>query len=1020
MSQVVLTHDEAVVQLAEDFVARYRRGEAPSLKEYVERFPEMATEIESLVDALLFMEKLGSKQSGKNKASEDQPPEFLGEYRILGELGRGGMGVVYEAMQSSLNRKVAIKVLPSSSTQQPLMKERFLREARTAAGLHHSHIVPVHGVGEQNGACYFVMQLIDGISCDRILHQLRQMRTQPATTMQAQQDISTRISTRKPTGETSKSHSRLLKQSQEWLAWSPSQRCREVARLGAAMAEALAYAHEQQVVHRDIKPGNILIDDHQQPWLNDFGLARPMEGSDLTASGQVVGTLRYLPPERFEGESTATGDIYSLGITLYELMTLQHPFTGNDHARVIRQIHQEIPAPLTTVIPEIPRDLNTIIMKCLAKRPEDRYQQASTLAADLRAVLADQPISARPLRWWEKTGRWMRRNPAIASLTTLLFAVLVTGMIAVTWLWLESEWHREEADKQRINVALERDAVREQRDVAKANLVDAVDAVDQFYNRVSDSALFDKPGMEVVRKQLLQDGINYYRSFLLRHANDPSLLREIAKAYSSFGSLQFQTETREAAAASLRKSGELYKQLIASAPSNKLRLELVKNNIVLYYACEFLGKFKDCRDVLDESQNELDLLKPGMEHDPKYLVMQAMLFHVRAKLSSKLKQGENALQQYTQALTCYNELCKLTPLNAIHRKEYARALIDLGNCFQIVFKEHDKAVEHLEQAQQQLLLLKFTSTLGSSLDRDLARCNNILANSYSVLKQYDKADYLFAKSQEEHKRLAQLYPMNLEYITGQAHSHKYSAKSYYNRENYTKAIEQYLLAERIFLQVLQKENRLENVRGSLIDTQTEMGRCYLFTNDNDGSLACFERLQENWLTYQRLFPNSYTIADRRDFSAVLGNLALSYMRKNRLPDAEKAYQQAIVAVNESGRMDPKLRLVHEYLSNYQLGLGRVFVAQNRLKEAVDTFETMQQHEANNPDRLYTASRELALCLAKVNTQEQSVLHQRCALLALSGLKRTIAAKDQYLKQLEADKAWVALRQHPEFSRTISR
>jgi tetratricopeptide (TPR) repeat protein len=195
-----------------------------------------------------------------------------------------------------------------------------------------------------------------------------------------------------------------------------------------------------------------------------------------------------------------------------------------------------------------------------------------------------------------------------------------------------------------------------------------------------------------------------------------------------------------------------------------------------------------------------------------------------------------------------------TPLNAIHRKEYARALIDLGNCYQIVFKEHDKAVEHLEQAQQQLILLKFSSTLGSSLDRDLARCNNILANSYSVLKQYDKADFLFAKSQEEHKRLAQLYPMNLEYITGQAHSHKYSAKSYYDRENYPKAIEQYLQAERIFLQVLQKENRLENVRGSLIDTQTEMGRCYLFTNDNDGALACFERLQENWLTYPSATP----------------------------------------------------------------------------------------------------------------------------------------------------------------------
>lgn len=442
MNTIASSKQDLVVQLAEDFVEKHRRGEFPSLDEYRVKYPELATEVESLIEALLLMEKLGSKQSHRNKISTADIPEQLGEYQLIRELGRGGMGVVYEAVQVSLNRHVALKVLPKQALSNVILKERFLREARTAASLHHSHIVPVHGVGEQDGICYFVMQLIDGISCDHILRLLHTHHHGKQSTEHAL------LHTRKSgftQADTVESDEQRDKSCQNWIVLSFNDRCREVARIGLDIAEALAYAHQQGVLHRDIKPGNIIIDRNNHPWLNDFGLARPMDDSNLTASGQVVGTLRYLPPERFDGLSGVEGDIYSLGLTLYELITCEMPYSTTDQAKLVKLIHDETPTSLLTLQPTVSADLNTIIMKCLAKNPNERYRLASELAHDLRAWLAGEPILARPLRWWEKAGRWVKSNPLVASLLSLIFLLLTAGLLTSSYLWWQAEQERNDA-----------------------------------------------------------------------------------------------------------------------------------------------------------------------------------------------------------------------------------------------------------------------------------------------------------------------------------------------------------------------------------------------------------------------------------------------------------------------------------------------------------------------------------------------------------------------------------------------
>jgi serine/threonine protein kinase/WD40 repeat protein len=476
------SRDVLLQQLVEEFVERHRRGERPALSEYADRHPNLAADIRELFPALVKIEHLkpaaGDLTGGfvPEGGPEGGPtPERLGEYRILREVGHGGMGVVYEAEQESLGRHVALKVLPRLALLKTTYLERFRREAKAAANLHHTNIVPVFGVGECDGTHYYAMQFIRGEGLDKVLRDLRRLRAAPGGPTVAAN-----------TSEGSVAHSLLTGRfaapaNEPFAGPTPSALTaadgthgsstlsaggpgadyyRGIARVAVQVADALAYAHRQGILHRDIKPSNLLLDQQGTVWVTDFGLAKAEGTDDLTQTGDIVGTLRFMAPERFDGRSLPQSDVYALGATLYELLTLRPAFDDVNKGRLVGKVLHEPPVPPRKLDPRLPRDLETIVLKCLAKDPAERYATAEVLAEDLRRFLADRPIRARRASDAERLWRWCRRNPVVAGLlaAVALLLSLVAVISTIAAQQLRSELHRaagaEHAEKEAKREAL--------------------------------------------------------------------------------------------------------------------------------------------------------------------------------------------------------------------------------------------------------------------------------------------------------------------------------------------------------------------------------------------------------------------------------------------------------------------------------------------------------------------------------------------------------------------------------------
>jgi serine/threonine protein kinase len=605
------TQSARVLELAEEFLERHRRGERPTLREYIDREPALADQIKSVFPAMAMMEDIALADESLASAATDtvilprtvgdSPPRAqLGDYRIIREVGRGGMGVVYEAEQISLGRHVALKVLLRQGLGESSHLQRFLFEARAAARLHHTNIVPVFGVGDQDGVHYYAMQFIQGRGLDVVLAELRAEETvSPTVTLSESAGVLTGQFSggARPDEAAPKDAQEAQARAVPGPGAAPGSGLdgggrsdgtattgtgqasaayyRSAARVGRDVAGALAYAHSQGILHRDIKPSNLLLDADGTIWVTDFGLAKA-EGTDaLTDSGAFVGTLRYMAPERFEGWSDPKSDVYSLGATLYELITLRPLFDESNRAKLIKMVAHESPVSPRKLNPEIPRDLETIVLKAIAREPAERYATAEQMADDLERFLADRPILARRSTALEHLRRWARRNPALAGSLAALFLSLAIGCASMTLLWRRAEIERHRADsllelsnRRRIEAEANQAEAERQHARAETNFVKARGAVDELLTKVSESQLSSVPGLQPLRRDLLNAALTYYQDFVSQRGDDPALKSGLAAAQLRLGRILYELGEDTKSRAALEQALALHEAALRDRPGD--------------------------------------------------------------------------------------------------------------------------------------------------------------------------------------------------------------------------------------------------------------------------------------------------------------------------------------------------------------------------------------------------------------------------------------------------------------------
>jgi serine/threonine protein kinase len=501
-----LDQDPRVADAVQEYMQARESGRKLSRQELIARNPEIAADLSACLQGLSFLESAAGQiesdvglRTGTHDARIEEAlssHEPLGDFKLLREIGRGGMGVVYEAQQLSLGRRVALKVLPLASALDPRQLQRFRNEAQAAAQLHHSNIVPVYAVGSERSVHFYAMQLIEGQSLSEVIRGLKNKSTAPR----------------------GKSNSTALIQGNSEPATLHAQNRRAayhrfVAQLGVQAARALQYAHEIGIVHRDVKPGNLLLDTRGHLWVADFGLAQMYAETGQTRTGDTPGTFRYMSPEQATGRSAVLDqrtDIYSLAVTLYELLTLRPAVPDDSREEMMRQITSVDPPSPRLVDREVPAELETILAKAMAKDADERYFTAGGMADDLDRFLRDEPILARPPTAWDKGLKWIKRHKSFALTSIAALAFVSVGLTVSTVMLAQEQARTREAN------ALERQQslkAYQQSLRAEKNFSDARTAVD-FMTNIAANEIPNDPGLVAVRQRLLQSSLDYYQKFI--------------------------------------------------------------------------------------------------------------------------------------------------------------------------------------------------------------------------------------------------------------------------------------------------------------------------------------------------------------------------------------------------------------------------------------------------------------------------------------------------------------------------
>ena len=506
-----------ILDLVEQLTDQLQTGNRSAIEEILRQHPDEATQLREILPSLemlaVFQQTSGESTSPGAEYrpgvySADPVQGVLGDFRIIHQIGRGGMGVVYEAQQISIQRTVALKVLPLASLVDSKALQRFKNEVTAIATLEHPHIVSVYAVGEERGIHYYAMRLIRGQSLAAVIRELRlraeqqgsitgkslshvvsEMESQEENAGPVEDDQNDNAIETVARGQSTTDAAKIT---------DPTY-FRNVVRLILQATNALQHAHDHGIVHRDVKPGNLLLDKQGNLFVADFGLARIETGGGVTMTGDVLGTLRYMSPEQVLANRVVIDhrtDVYSLGATLYELLTLQPMWTGEDKADLIRQISFEEPTLPCRVNPTIPTDLETIVLKAIGKNPADRYVSGQAFADDLNNFIEHKPIAAQRPTTVQRIAKWSRRNPAVVISTAVILLLTTIGLVVSNALIL-----RQKNIAERKTIEAKQQSQRAERNLDQA--LEAIRLVESIFDDLDLWSIDNDPN-ETLRSVLVE------------------------------------------------------------------------------------------------------------------------------------------------------------------------------------------------------------------------------------------------------------------------------------------------------------------------------------------------------------------------------------------------------------------------------------------------------------------------------------------------------------------------------------
>jgi len=905
--------ESLIGEVADDFLQRLSRGEQPQIEEYAQRHPEIADKLRRLLPTLKMMGTipLDSDVLKGNEEMESAAGRTLGDFRIIREIGRGGMGVVYEAEQLSLGRRVALKVLPFAAMLDNRQLQRFKNEAQAAAQLHHTNIVPVHSVGCERGVHYYAMQFVEGSTLSEVIDELQRISgkepEQPgdstgAVSRLAQDLTEGRFAPVERTPESgsssvAKTTSTLAAVATEGSTQSPAF-FRSVANLGIQAAEALEHAHTQGIIHRDIKPSNLLLDTKGNVWIADFGLAlcQTHTGISLTMPGDLLGTLRYMSPEQARGggvQLDSGTDIYSLGITLYELLTQQPAFTGNDRPELLRKITDKEPPPPRQLNTAIPADLETILLKATAKEPHTRYATAQELADDLQRFLEHKPIQAKRPTLIERAAKWSRRHRSVVAATFVMLVLTVVGLALSTVL-----------------ITRQQQIAQSQRVRAEGNLRLALEALDEIHMKIVEE-LPVKSKIKPEDRVLLDKTLEFYEQFALENDSDPEIRLKMAAAYRRVGTTRGLLGESERAEQAYNRSLMLSKALVTEFPNDR-----------------------EYREALANSYHDLafQFWRTGQSGEAE------LTFRSSLKMWEKLAADSPDVPQYQKKLAeCYNCLAVNIPsgYRLGEREEMILKALDLTKKLLVDFPSRGNIPD---EGERRNLLSKIYRTQYFNLRRR---------------GQTDEADAALLRSLEIREKLVADFPDEpmFQYDLSQ---------SLINRAQQLRGDGRLEEAEQYFREALPHMKKAADHSPSVAQYQDQLGSDYRlfgrFLRDIGQKEEAEEFYHESLVIFERLNDSVLDVPRYQEYLALSYYLLGKFLAHiGRVDEAEQPYRQALPVYQTLTTEFPEAWVYVERITWVFSGLANILKETGPLEE----FERVYQQVFGIYQELFAGSTDVS-------------------------------------------------------------